>query len=206
MRFTTFLTSIILIAFGYILGSIPSGVWYSILEHKIDIRGLGSGNSGTTNVGRNFGFKAAAIVAVCDVLKGLLPVLITSLLFPNKQWLIMLVGGAALLGHAYPMFANFKGGKIVATSIGLLLATHFSLALAQIITLFAILYITSIMSFSALLSFGAACLYILIASPYLSYKIGFLCIFIFMCYRHRENIQRLIHGQEREIGWGLHKN
>lgn len=206
MSFTSILIAIIFIFLGYILGSIPSGVWYSLLEHKIDIRTLGSGNSGTTNVGRNFGLKAAVIVAICDVLKGLLPVLITSWIYPNNKWVVILVGMSALLGHAFPIFANFKGGKIVATSIGVLLATHFPLAVVQVITLFAVLYVTSIMSFSALLSFGAATLFIIISSPYMAYKIGFLVIFIFMAYRHRENIARLLKRQEREIGWGLHKN
>lgn len=206
MTFTTILIFLILLLVAYFLGSVPSGVWYSLLQHKVDIRSLGSGNSGSTNIGRNFGFKAAAIVAVCDVLKGLLPVLITSWIFPENKWIVIIVGIAALMGHAYPIFANFKGGKVVATSIGILLATHFPLAIVQILTLFAILYITSIMSFSALLSFGAACLYILISSPFWAFKVGFLGIFLFMCYRHRENIQRLLQRQEREIGWGLHKN
>lgn len=206
MTFTIILIFLILLLVAYFLGSVPSGVWYSLLQHKVDIRSLGSGNSGSTNIGRNFGFKAAAIVAVCDVLKGLLPVLITSWIFPENKWIVIIVGIAALMGHAYPIFANFKGGKVVATSIGILLATHFPLAIVQILTLFAILYITSIMSFSALLSFGAACLYILISSPFWAFKVGFLGIFLFMCYRHRENIQRLLQRQEREIGWGLHKN
>ncbi len=198
------LLSYFMIPIAYLLGSIPTGIWYSKFVHQKDIRTMGSGNSGTTNVGRNFGLKAAVVVAIVDVLKGFLPVFITLHFFPSNHWLIMLVSLAAIIGHAYPYFADYKGGKIVATSIGVLLAINFSLAFIQVIMLFSLLYISSVMSFSALLSYGAVALYMIIAHPSLAFKMGMFIIYLFMLYRHRDNIQRLLKGNERQLKWGLH--
>ncbi|WP_282920759.1 glycerol-3-phosphate 1-O-acyltransferase PlsY [Ignavigranum ruoffiae] len=194
---------LIFILLSYLLGSVPTGVWYSLANHKIDIRHLGSGNSGSTNIGRNFGLKAAVIVALIDVLKGWIPVSLASLFFKDQPEIIIFTALACVIGHAYPIFANFKGGKMVATSIGALLAINFPLALAQVICLFLILYVTSLMSFSALLSYGAATLYIIISHPLSVFKLGFFVIYLLMVYRHRANIQRLITGQEPMISWGL---
>ena len=197
---------IVFVIFSYLLGATPTGVWYSLANHKIDVRTLGSGNSGATNIGRNFGFKAAAIVAVVDVLKGWIPILLAKLFFADQPLIIILTGIAAVIGHAYPVFANFKGGKIVATSIGVLLGFNFTLAVIQVICLFTILFITSLVSFSSLLSYGATTLYIIIAEPLWVYKLGFLVIYFFMVYRHRANIQRLINNQEPYLKWGLTYN
>lgn len=191
------------IILSYLIGSIPTGVWYSLISHKIDVRNLGSGNSGSTNVGRNFGFKAGAMVALIDVFKGWFPVFLAKLLFSDQPLVVGLVALACVIGHAFPVFADFRGGKIVASSIGILLAFNFGLGIVQVICLFAILYITSTMSFSALLSYGAASLYIIISNPYLSYKLAFLLIFVLMVIRHKDNIHRLRLGRENFVAWGL---
>lgn len=191
---------------AYMIGSIPTGVWYSKLVHKVDVRSLGSGNSGGTNIGRNFGKNAALIVITIDVLKGLLPFLVAKKLFGQSNHgdlFIMATGIAAVLGHAYPVWASFKGGKIVATSIGVLLAYSFPLTLVQVLLLVLLIYLTSIMSLSAMLSYALVVLYILFTRT-LTYGIGFSLMSLFMIYRHRENIDRLLKGQERHLSFGRH--
>lgn len=204
MNFISILSALLIIIIAYFMGSVPTGVWYTQIVHQKDIRKFGSGNSGTTNVGRNFGLKAAVVVAIVDVLKGLIPTLLAGRLFSESPWVMMLAAIAAIIGHAYPIFADFKGGKVVATSIGVLLAINFGMALVQVIMLFGLLYLSSIMSFSALLSYGAVAIYLILSNPYISVKIGFIIIFGLMVYRHKDNLQRLIAGNERQLNWGLH--
>ncbi|MCR8968841.1 glycerol-3-phosphate 1-O-acyltransferase PlsY [Facklamia sp. 7083-14-GEN3] len=195
--------SILMIVIGYLAGSVPSGVWYSKYIHKIDVRTLGSGNSGGTNVGRNFGPIAAVIVIIVDVLKGYLPVLMAQqFLESDNDVAIMLTAIAAVLGHAYPIFSQFRGGKIVATSVGVLLAHNFYIALTMVALLLTILLITSTVSIAAITSFLLVVIWIILREP-LIYSWGFAFIAIFMIYRHRENIQRLLKGEERRVTFGL---
>lgn len=197
---------ILFIFLAYLAGSIPSGVWYSKFVHKIDVRELGSGNSGGTNVGRNFGALAAILVIAVDVLKGWLPILLTKHFFPSLDWAIMLTGLASILGHAYPLWASFRGGKVVATSIGVLLGFWFNIALVQVGLLVVLVFITSMVSLSAMLSYAIIAIYIFIKSSSLIYGIGFLLIALFMMYRHRTNIHRIIKGEESRLSFGLNKS
>ncbi|MGO4927466.1 glycerol-3-phosphate 1-O-acyltransferase PlsY [Fundicoccus sp. Sow4_F4] len=197
---------ILFIFLAYLAGSIPSGVWYSKFVHKIDVRELGSGNSGGTNVGRNFGALAAILVIAVDVLKGWLPILLTKHFFPSLDWAIMLTGLASILGHAYPLWASFRGGKVVATSIGVLLGFWFNIALVQVGLLVLLVFITSMVSLSAMLSYAIIAIYIFIKSSSLIYGIGFLLIALFMMYRHRTNIHRIIKGEESRLSFGLNKS
>lgn len=196
---------ILMIVLAYLAGSIPSGVWYSKLVHKIDVRELGSGNSGGTNVGRNFGGIAAILVIAVDVLKGWIPILVAKHLFPTIDWAIMLTGIASVLGHAYPLWASFRGGKVVATSIGVMLGFWFPVALIQVALLAALVFVTSMVSLSAMLSYTVIALYLFFALPSKIYGVGFLLIAIFMMYRHRSNIERLLKGEERRLNFGLNK-
>lgn len=196
---------LLFIILAYLAGSIPSGVWYSKFVHKIDVRELGSGNSGGTNVGRNFGAVAAILVIAVDVLKGWLPILLTKHFFPSLEWAIMLTGLASILGHAYPLWASFRGGKIVATSIGVLLGFWFNIALIQVGLLVILVLLTSMVSLSAMLSYTIIAIYIFIKSSSLIYGVGFLLIALFMMYRHRANIDRIIKGEESRLGFGLNK-
>ncbi|MGO4938931.1 glycerol-3-phosphate 1-O-acyltransferase PlsY [Fundicoccus sp. Sow4_D5] len=197
---------ILFIFLAYLAGSIPSGVWYSKFVHKIDVRELGSGNSGGTNVGRNFGALAAILVIAVDVLKGWLPILLTKHFFPSLDWAIMLTGLASILGHAYPLWASFRGGKVVATSIGVLLGFWFNIALVQVGLLVLLVFITSMVSLSAMLSYVIIAIYIFIKSSSLIYGVGFLLIALFMMYRHRTNIHRIIKGEESRLSFGLNKS
>ncbi len=196
---------ILFIFLAYLAGSIPSGVWYSKYVHKIDVRELGSGNSGGTNIGRNFGAVAAIVVIAVDVLKGWLPILLAKHLFPTLDWAIMLTGIASIIGHAYPLWANFRGGKVVATSIGVLLGFWFNIALVQVALLALLVFLTSMVSLSAILSYSIIAIYILFAAPSNIYGIGFIFIALFMMYRHRANIQRILKGEERRINFGLYR-
>ncbi|WPC08395.1 glycerol-3-phosphate 1-O-acyltransferase PlsY [Globicatella sp. PHS-GS-PNBC-21-1553] len=188
----------------YLLGSIPTGVWYSKMKHQIDVRELGSGNSGATNIGRNFGFKAAVFVSVIDVLKGLVAMLLAHYFYPHTNWVIMGAGIAAILGHAYPIFANFRGGKVVATSFAVLAGYNFFIGLSFVLVLFILIYLTSTISLAALTSFSLAALYVLFTQP-LIFGLGFVAIAAFMIYRHRSNVVRLMKGDESRINFGLRK-
>lgn len=196
-------SQIIWILIAYIAGSTPTGVVYSKIFHKIDVRNLGSGNSGATNIGRNFGFRAAVIVSVIDILKGWIPILIVRLMYPQEALIIMLVGIATVVGHAYPVFAEFRGGKIVATSFGVLVGFNFGIGLVTALILFALIYITSTISLSAMTSYTLGSLYILFTYDERIYGLGFVFITLFMMYRHRSNIQRLLNKSESRINWGL---
>ncbi|MHA3225319.1 glycerol-3-phosphate 1-O-acyltransferase PlsY [Globicatella sulfidifaciens] len=188
----------------YLLGSIPTGVWYSKMKHQIDVRELGSGNSGATNIGRNFGFKAAVFVSVIDVLKGLVSMLLAHYFYPHTDWVIMGAGIAAILGHAYPIFANFRGGKVVATSFAVLAGYNFFIGLSFVLLLLILIYLTSTISLAAITSFSLAALYVLFTQP-LIFGLGFVAIAAFMIYRHRTNVVRLMKGEESRINFGLRK-
>lgn len=188
--------------FAYLLGSIPTGVWYSHFKHQVDVRQLGSGNSGATNIGRNFGLKAAVIVTVIDVLKGLLAIALAKHLFLGQDFLIMGSGLAAVLGHAYPVFAHFKGGKVVATSFGVLAGFSLPIGLCATVLLFTFIYLSSMISLSAMTSYSMATLYVFFTQSTI-YGSGFCLIALFMIYRHRANVIRLFKGEESRIAWGL---
>ncbi|MBG9979977.1 glycerol-3-phosphate 1-O-acyltransferase PlsY [Facklamia sp. DSM 111018] len=197
------MAAFIMIISAYLAGSIPTGVWYSLLVHKVDVRTLGSGNSGGTNIGRNFGPVAALIVITVDVLKGWIPTLIAKHFFAGQaDWVVILTAIACVLGHAYPIWGNFKGGKIVATSVGVLLGYNFFIAISQVILLVCFLFLFSIVSVASMLSYALIVVWIIIHEP-LIYGMGFALIALFMVYRHRQNIQRIIQGKERHVSFGL---
>lgn len=204
-QFLTYGGPLIFIFCAYLAGSIPTGVWYSKLVHRIDVRDLGSGNSGGTNVGRNFGAVAAVVVIAVDVLKGWIPILIARQLFPDLSWAIMLTGIASVLGHAYPIWAGFRGGKIVATSIGVLLGFQFGTAIIQLLLFVTVLVLSSMVSLSAMVSYSLIALYIFFTLPNKLFGLGFFFIACFMIYRHRSNVERIIKGEERRVNFGFNR-
>ncbi|MDE2696571.1 MAG: glycerol-3-phosphate 1-O-acyltransferase PlsY, partial [Chloroflexota bacterium] len=140
---------------GYLLGSIPSGLIVSRVYRGVDVRDQGSGKTGFTNTLRSLGLGAAVIVLVADVVKGAVPVLIARAVF-DDPWAATLTGVAAVIGHTFPVFANFRGGRGVATAFGALLAIalwpSLWLALAVLVAGGAALAITryvSVMSMTA---------------------------------------------------------
>jgi glycerol-3-phosphate acyltransferase PlsY len=191
--------SVLLIAFAYLLGSISSAIIVCRILGLPDPRGEGSGNPGATNVLRIGGKKAAAITLVGDMLKGLIPVLLAKLLGASIAVQAM-VAVAAFLGHLYPIFFGFRGGKGVATALGVLLGLHWPVGLLTIATWLVIAKVFKISSLAALLSLLVAPVYIWWLVPEPSLIIAMLVMLILLFWRHRSNIQNLLKGTEGHIG------
>ena len=124
------LTALLLLAIGYLLGSIPSGYLAGRWCKGIDLRELGSGSTGATNVLRQVGKGPALVVFVIDVAKGAAAVLIAGSLLPGSDWIQVLAGLTALAGHIWPVWLGFKGGKAVATGLGMFLGLAWPVGLA----------------------------------------------------------------------------
>jgi len=190
--------SLILIAGGYVLGSLSSAIIVCRLLGLPDPRGEGSGNPGATNVLRIGGKKAAAITLIGDMLKGLIPVLIAKLLGASIAVQAM-VAVAAFLGHLYPLFFGFRGGKGVATALGVLLGLHWPVGLLTIATWLVIAKLFKISSLAALLAILVTPLYIWWLIPERSLILAMLFMGALLFWRHRSNIRNLIAGTEGHI-------
>ncbi len=188
-----------LIAGAYLLGSLSSAIIVCRLLGLPDPRGEGSGNPGATNVLRIGGKKAAAITLIGDMLKGLIPVLIAKLLGASIAVQAM-VAVAAFLGHLYPLFFGFRGGKGVATALGVLLGLHWPVGLLTIATWLVIAKVFKISSLAALLSILVTPLYIWWLIPERSLIIAMLFMGTLLFWRHRSNIRNLFEGTEGHIG------
>jgi len=190
--------AMILIAFAYLAGSVSSAIIVCRLLGLPDPRGEGSGNPGATNVLRIGGKKAAAITLIGDMLKGIIPVLVAKLLGATLA-VQAIVAVAAFLGHLYPVFFGFRGGKGVATAIGVLLGLHWQVGLLTIATWLVIAKVFRISSLAALLSILVTPVYIwwLIPEPSLLAAMLFMAALLF--WRHRSDIRNLIQGTEGHI-------
>jgi len=191
-------TDLLLIFTAYLLGSISSAIIVCRLLNLPDPRGQGSGNPGATNVMRIGGKKAAAITLVGDMLKGLIPVLIAKFLGASIA-IQALVAVAAFLGHLYPVFFSFRGGKGVATALGVLLGLHWPVGLLTIATWLVIAKLFKISSLAALLSILITPLYIWLLIPERSLMIAMLFMGTLLFWRHRTNIRDLLAGSEGKI-------
>ena len=190
--------SALLILLAYLLGSISSAIVVSRIMGLPDPRTMGSGNPGATNVLRTGNKKAAAITLLGDALKGLVPVLLAKMLGMEPS-VIALVAIAAFLGHLYPVFFGFKGGKGVATALGIFLAVSFPIGVALAASWFVIAYITKISSISALI---AACLspfYMFFFDGETVYVAMAVFLSVVLVYRHKSNIRDLLSGKEGKI-------
>lgn len=183
-------------SFGYLLGSIPFGLIFTRMAGMGDVRSIGSGNIGATNVLRTGNKKIAAATLLGDLLKGTLAVLIAWQFGPDAA---VLAGLGAFLGHCFPIWLKFKGGKGVATYIGILLGFSW-----KAILVFAVVWLTTaaITRYSSL-----AALFATIATPVALYAFGhvqwaelFALLTLITFWRHRENITRLLKGTEGKIG------
>ncbi|HFD78982.1 MAG TPA: glycerol-3-phosphate 1-O-acyltransferase [Gammaproteobacteria bacterium] len=195
------ITDLLLIAGGYLLGSISSAILTCRLMGLPDPRGEGSGNPGATNVLRIGGKKAAALTLLGDMLKGLLPVLLARALEVDAT-VLAATGVAAFLGHLYPLFFGFRGGKGVATMLGVLLGFHWQVGLLTIATWLIIARVFRISSLAALLSILLSPLYLWwrLPQPALLAAVVFMALLLF--WRHRSNIRNLIEGREGRIRGG----
>ena len=185
------------LAFGYLLGSIPFGLILTRLAGTQDIRAIGSGNIGATNVLRTGHKGLAAATLLCDMLKGTLAVLVTHHFFGPD--LAILAGIGAFLGHVFPPWLKFKGGKGVATYIGVLLALAWPVVLAFGVIWLAVAALTRYSSLAALMA-GAATPVILWLNTDLQEAQVFLLLTLLLYFTHRANIARLIKGTEGKIG------
>jgi glycerol-3-phosphate acyltransferase PlsY len=195
------------VVLAYLLGSIPSAVWIGKRFHNIDVRQHGSGNAGTTNTIRVLGWATGIPVLLIDIAKGwlaaTLPVLFHmavhgSGLLTNLQ---MMTGIIAIIGHIFPVFAGFRGGKGVATVFGVFLALQPLLTLCSIGIFLAVLFITGIVSVSSMIagiSFPVF-LFLFFDSPSIFFKIFAILAGIALLVTHRTNIGRLWRGEEPKL-------
>lgn len=183
----------ILLIFSYILGSIPNALWIGKVFKKIDVRKYGSGNIGSTNAARVLGYKYGIMTLVLDVLKGAIPTYLVYMISPN---IAIIAGLLSILGHSYSIFVKFKGGKAVATSLGVFLILAPLAILTLVIIFLLVVFITGYVSVASMVS--ASLLFILV---YLYGGSNCLIIFSFfmgilVIYRHKSNIKNLINHKE----------
>lgn len=188
----------LLIVLAYLIGSIPSGLIVGKLAKGIDIREHGSGNLGATNAFRTLGVKAGSVVIAGDILKGTLATALPYLMHVDIHPL--LAGVIAVLGHVFPVFAKFKGGKAVATSGGVLLFYAPLLFVTMVAVFFIFLYLTKFVSLSSMLTGIYTVIYSLfVHDKYLLIVVTLLTVFVI--YRHRANIKRIINKTEPKVKW-----
>ncbi|WP_166425659.1 glycerol-3-phosphate 1-O-acyltransferase PlsY [Paraglaciecola sp. 20A4] len=188
--------SILIFCSAYLLGSISSAVLICRLFRLPDPRNTGSNNPGATNVLRIGGRLPAALVLIFDVLKGTLPVYIGYFLGLSPI-VLGLVGLAACLGHIYPLYFNFKGGKGVATAIGAMLPLGWELSSILLGCWLVMIFISGYSSLAAIISVGLAPIVTWFIKPDYTVPVTMLCLLIII--RHKQNIIRLLNGQESKV-------
>jgi acyl phosphate:glycerol-3-phosphate acyltransferase len=203
----------LLILLAYLLGSIPTGYTAGKLLKGIDIRDEGSGSIGATNVLRTLGKGPAVVVLLVDMLKGVGAIALTSaflaLIPPDslplnwQPWLAATAGITAILGHSRSIWLNFAGGKSVATSLGVLLAMSLPVGLSALGAFLAVLGISRIVSLSSIAAALVVGIVSFVLPQPLPYQIFGLAAGIYVIWRHRSNIERLLSGSEPQIGQKL---
>ena len=192
------LINILLIFSAYLLGSISAAIIVCKTLGLSDPRTGGSGNPGTTNVMRLYGKKAAFLTLVGDIFKGIIPVLLAKVIV-NSEFIIAICGLAAFLGHIFPIYFKFEGGKGVATLIGILFATHWLLGVSYIITWILTALIFRYSSLAALIAALPIPIYSYFIEHNNQYAISFAVIAIILFWRHKPNIYNLLNGKEDKI-------
>ena len=207
---------VIMAIIAYLIGSVNFSVIFSKKFAGFDVREKGSGNAGSTNMLRSVGKKAAALTLVCDVLKGVVAIVIAIIVGniiqdSNKELLLQIAGIAVVLGHTFPIFFQFKGGKGVATSLGILLMSNWQIGLICLVfalVLMALTRMVSLGSCAAAVLFPVLTLFIndhytvltegKQGSTYLVYSIIMAVIVLF---NHRSNIKRILNGTENKFSF-----
>ncbi|KQL53982.1 glycerol-3-phosphate acyltransferase [Heyndrickxia shackletonii] len=194
----------LILILAYLLGSIPSGLIVGKLFYGIDIREHGSGNLGATNTFRTLGKKAGIAVTVADILKGTLATCLPLIFGVSAGFHPLLVGLVAVIGHIFPIFAGFRGGKAVATSGGVILAYSPLLFLLIVIVFLVSLKISKYVSLSSIICGVFAIIYafidMLIRHDWPFFVVIFAIAF-FVIYRHRANIKRIREKTEPKVKW-----
>ena len=204
---------IIMAIIAYLIGSVNFSIIFSKRFAGFDVREKGSGNAGTTNMLRSVGKKAAVITLICDILKGVVSIGIAILLgnIPdlNKELLVQIAGVSVILGHTFPIFFGFKGGKGVATSLGVLLLSNWQIGLICLVFALVLMILTrmvSVGSCAAAVLFPVLTLFInehytvltegKTGSVYFIYSVILAVIVLF---NHRSNIKRILNGTENKV-------
>lgn len=210
------MTSIIIVAIiSYLIGSIMFSVIFTKKIAGFDVRTRGSGNAGSTNVLRTAGKKVAIITLICDILKGVVAVLIgyivgklTKASVETSQMLILTAGVMVVLGHTFPIFFKFKGGKGVATSLGVLLMINWKIGLICLVfalLIMAVSRMVSLGSISAAILFPVLCIFInenyLIKANHFGYILFGIILCLLVLFNHRSNLKRIINGKENKLSF-----
>jgi glycerol-3-phosphate acyltransferase PlsY len=194
------LIPVIWIVAAYLLGSVAFGIIVSKLFGLPDPRTVGSGNPGATNVLRSGKKLAAALTLLGDVVKGWLPVWL-ALQSDMLMWVVAAVGLAVFFGHLYPIFYRFKGGKGVATALGVMFAISPLLGLAAVITWIVVFTVSRYSSLAAIVAAALAPVYAwFLLSAYNDYVIAVAVMAVMLIWRHRSNVQKLLAGTESGFG------
>ena len=197
------------IVLAYLIGSIPTAVWVGRIFYKVDVRTKGSGNAGATNTMRVLGLKAGIPVIIIDILKGWLAVYVGAQIalpeFTQYQVLYLQISmaAAAVLGHIFPIYVGFKGGKGVATLFGVGLALFPNAVLAVLGVFLLVFFITRMVSVSSVLasiSFPFMVIF-LFHIPYLPLILLAIAVGLFVPVMHHNNIKRLLRGEESKISF-----
>jgi len=201
------MNEILLILLAYLIGSIPTAVWVSRIFFGIDIRDYGSGNSGATNTYRVLGAKWGTLVMIIDMLKAIVAVKLAFLLpysFESDLYLVNMqlgLGLAAVIGHIFPIWADFRGGKGVATLFGMVLGIQPNVALCCVGVFILVLYVTRWVSLSSILASLAFPIFILVIfnEPEKLYRVFAITVALLVLLTHQKNIGRLLKGSESKV-------
>lgn len=193
---------------SYCLGSISFSVIFSKKMAGFDVRERGSGNAGSTNVLRTVGKKAAALTLICDILKGVVAILLAYAFSKivedaNGALMIQIAGITVIIGHTFPVFFKFKGGKGVATSLGIILLINYEIGLICLIFALLVMFFTKTVSIGSLMTaILFPVLTLVIHENYLlgdNYIIFGILLAVIVIFNHRENIKRIMNGEEKKL-------
>ena len=189
---------VVLMLVAYILGSIPNALWIGKVFKGIDVREHGSKNTGSTNAARVLGAKLGILTLILDISKGAIPTLIATMLL-DSSISVILVGICAILGHSFSIFMKFKGGKAVATTVGVFIVLVPGAILLAAVIFFLVFGITRYVSLSSMIGAISLPIWIILFYKNIPLTIFGIIIAILIIVRHKSNIQRLLNGTESKF-------
>ena len=200
MLIIAFIITFIIAFISYVIGSFPTGYLIVKIKTGQDIRQVGSGSTGATNVKRVLGKKWFFIVMLLDAIKGMAPVLLTRYLFNDSFGILPVIAAiCVILGHSKPLFLQFKGGKSVASGIGTLIALNPLVGIITAVIWGIITYITKFVSVGSIIAVSVSPILMYIFHKPIFYILYCITAAIYIIYLHRQNILRLINGEENKV-------